>query len=87
MFELGDYDITVVLTDPYGAYSNFQFKFSVFEIPKLTGPLAKNIEIMASNEVIYRLPVRFGMLDEYVTHDTTLPTFILFIYPLYIFRP
>jgi hypothetical protein len=42
---------------------------------------------MASNLANYSLPVMQGMLDEYVVHSPSLPSFVKFDFPLYTFNP
>jgi hypothetical protein len=54
--------------------------------PKFAEKLAKKLDIIANNQFKYQLPVS-GSNDEFVTHDTTLPSFIRFIFPEYIFSP
>jgi hypothetical protein len=48
--------------------------------------LAKKLEIIANNQFKYQLPVS-GNNDEFVTHYSTLPSFIKFTFPEYVFNP
>jgi hypothetical protein len=48
--------------------------------------LVKKLDIIANNQFNYQLPVS-GSIDEFVTHDTTLPSFIKFTFPEYVFSP
>jgi hypothetical protein len=54
--------------------------------PKFVEKLAKKMDIIASNQFKYQLPIS-GNKEEYVTHDTTLPSFIGFTFPEYAFSP
>jgi hypothetical protein len=48
--------------------------------------LLKKLDIIANNQFKYKLPVS-GSNDEFVTHYTTLPSFIKFTFPEYVFTP
>jgi len=51
------------------------------------GSVLKQIELFASNEAYYSLPVMTGIADEYVVHDSSLPRFAKFSFPDYTFMP
>ena len=49
-----------MLTDPTGIYVKVPFKFTVVEPPKFVSKLVKTLDLMASNEAYYILPVIEG---------------------------
>jgi hypothetical protein len=57
LYQVGDFDISVVLTDPLGLQVKAPFKFTVYEPSRFVGAVVKQIELMASNQAYYSLPV------------------------------
>jgi hypothetical protein len=49
--------------------------------------IVKQIDLMASTEAYYSLPVMEGIQGEYVTHESSLPRFVTFDFPNYKFLP
>ena len=49
IFQVGDFNIFVVLTDPTGIYIKVPFNFTVVEPPKFAGKIVKRLDLMASN--------------------------------------
>jgi hypothetical protein len=76
-----------VLTDQLGLFVKSTFKFTVYEPPKFVGAIVKQIDLMASNEGYYSLPIMEGLQGEYVTHESPLPRCATFDFPNYTFLP
>ena len=88
MYNVGDYNIHIVLTDPLNALNKYPFEFKVRSPPVFARQLVKKLDIIASNQFIYQMPVPGNNIDDlYVIHDSTLPSFIQFTFPNYIFNP
>lgn len=49
--------------------------------PILTASVPLMIDLMASKEEVYTLPVVAGGVGEYVKHVTNLPSFVTFTFP------
>ena len=49
IFQVGDFNIFIVLTDPTGIYNKVPFNFTVVEPPKFAGKIVKRLDLMASN--------------------------------------
>jgi hypothetical protein len=77
----------VILTDNQGLSINATFGILIYQPPKFVGKVEKYIELLASNEAFYTLPVMTGMAEDYVVHETLLPRFAVFKYPNYKFMP
>ncbi len=75
VLNVGDFSILIKLTDPSNAFSQYSFDFKVRSPPYFAGKLAKKLDIIANNQFKYQLPIS-GNSDEYVTHDSTLASFI-----------
>ncbi len=60
---------------------------SIYQPPLFTSNIPKQIDLKASNEALYSLPVREEMKDEYVVHLSSLPRFVRFDFPHYTFLP
>jgi hypothetical protein len=65
----------VILTDYQGLSINATFGITIYQPPQFVGSVVKQIELFASNEAYYNLPVMTGIADEYVVHESSLPRF------------
>lgn len=59
----------VILTDYQGQSINATFGIVIYQPPQFVGSVVKQIELMASNEAYYSLPIMVGMIGEYVIHE------------------
>lgn len=59
----------VILTDYQGLSTNATFGITIYQPPQFMGSVTKQIDLMASNEAYYSLPVMVGMPGEYVIHE------------------
>ena len=84
---MGSFDITVILTDSQGLSSNKSFNLLVYSAPRFIRSLAKQIDLIASKEANYSLPVNPNAVDEYIVHYPPLPSFVSFNFPEYTFQP
>jgi hypothetical protein len=85
--QIGIHSITVILTDQLGLSSSSIFYTTVLVYPKLTANVTQKIQLLASNNNSYSLPVVPGIPDERVIHTSGLPRFVNFIFPNYTFYP
>ncbi len=86
IYHVGDFSVSIVLTDSQNAFTPYSFEFKVKSPPRFVDKLVKKLDIIANNQFKYQLPVS-GSNDEFVTHYTTLPSFIKFTFPEYFFTP
>ncbi len=86
MFHVGDFNICIVLTDPYNAFNKYPLDFKVRSPPVFLGKVTKKLDIIPNNKFKYRMPVS-GNKDDYITHETVFPRFMKFTYPEYDFNP
>ncbi len=84
---MGSFDITVILTDSQGLSSNKSLNLIVYSSPRFIGSLAKQIDLIASKETSYSLPINPFASDEYIVHSPPLPSFVSFNFPEYTFQP
>ena len=77
----------VILTDYLGLSITATFGITIYQPPQFVGSVVKQIELMASNEAYYSLPVMVGIAGEYVVHEQSLPSFAKFNFPDYTFLP
>jgi hypothetical protein len=84
VLNVGDFSIFIVLTDSQNAITKNSFNFKVRSRPYFVEKLTKMLNIIVNNQMKYLLPIS-GNIDEFVTHDSTLPNFIKFTFPEYFF--
>jgi len=60
---------------------------TVYEPPKFTGSIIKQIDLFASKHENYTLPIMKNNPNEYIIHNPILPSFVTFESPLYYFHP
>ncbi len=77
----------MILKDNQGFSANSTFWITIYQPPLFIGKVAKQIDLIASKEASYSLPVRADMQDEYVVHEISLPRFAVFNFPHYTFLP
>jgi hypothetical protein len=56
-------------------------------VPIFLGSLAKQIDLIASKQASYTLPVSPIAVDESIVHTSPLPSFVSFSFPEYTFEP
>ena len=59
----------VILTDYQGLSINATLGIVIYQPPQFVGSVVKQIELMASNEAYYSLPIMVGMTGEYMIHE------------------
>ncbi len=77
----------MILKDPQGFSTNSTFIITIHQPPLFINKVVKLINLMASKETLYSLPVDREMQDEYIVHKISLPRFAVFNFPDYTFLP
>jgi hypothetical protein len=84
---VGQHEVTLISTDNQGLSASTTFSLIVYQPPKFTSSIAKQIDIMASNLANYTLPIMVGTPGEYIVHSPPLPRYATYDAPLYTFYP
>ncbi len=84
---MGEHEVTLICTDNQGLSASTIFSLNVYQPPKFTSSIVKQIDLIASNLGNYTLPIMLGNPGEYIVHNSPLPRYASYDSPLYTFYP
>ena len=83
-FHLGEFKVSIVLSDNFGLNKPYPFTLVVFDYPRFSSTVKTQV-IKMNSEVTLDLPIIEEFTPITVIFSTTLPAFINFDYPTFIF--
>jgi hypothetical protein len=85
-FHLGDFIVSVVLSDNFGLNKPYPFTLVVYDYPRFSSTVKTQV-IKMNSEITLDLPIIEEFTPITVIFSTTLPAFINFAYPTFTFSP
>ena len=58
----------ILFSDVPDSSINATFFMTIYQTPQFIEKIAKKLDLMASNEAKYSLPINYGAVGEYVIH-------------------